>query len=76
MDRAFGEWGDPLFESAMDQGLIERRPIENIQTGLHACFEGTIDMLWAGRDWCTHGDEEQIIESAIAFMMSGLIGRA
>jgi len=75
LDRAFGDWGDPLFLTAMEQGRIQKRPIEQIRTGLHACFEGTINMLWAGRDWCTHGDEEEIIQSSIAFMMSGLIGR-
>ncbi len=75
LDRAFGDWGDPMILSAMNEGLIEKRSLSQIQIGMRACFEGAVDMLWAGRDWCPHGDEEEIIESATAFLMSGLIGR-
>ena len=75
LDKAFGAWGDPMILAAMEQGVIEKRPLAQIQIGIHACFEGAVDMLWAGKDWCSHGDEEEIIESATAFMMSGLIGR-
>ncbi len=75
LDNAFGEWGDPMIRSAMEQGTIEKRPLAQIQVGLHASFDGTINMLWAGKDWCVHGDEERIIGSVTAFMMSGLIGR-
>lgn len=75
LDRAFSAWGDPMILSAMEKGVIEKRPLIEIEIGLHACFEGAVDMLWAGKDWCSHGDEEKIIESATAFMMSGLIGR-
>lgn len=75
LDQAFGEWGDPMMLSAMEQGLIEKRPLAQIQIGLHACFDGTINMLWAGKDWCIHGDEKEIMDSAVRFMMSGLIGR-
>ncbi|MCU7808298.1 MAG: TetR/AcrR family transcriptional regulator [Candidatus Thiodiazotropha sp. (ex Semelilucina semeliformis)] len=75
LDKAFGEWGDPLLLSAMDRGQIENRPLGQISIGMHACFNGAVDMLWAGKDWCAHGDEEQIIESVTEFMMAGLVGR-
>jgi AcrR family transcriptional regulator len=75
LDQAFGEWSDPMIHAAMEKGMIEIRPLAQIQIGMHACFDGTINMLWAGRDWCSHGDEEEIIESATSFMMSGLIGQ-
>jgi hypothetical protein len=32
-------------------------------------------MLWAGKDWCPHGDQEEIVEAATAFMMSGFVGQ-
>lgn len=75
LDAAFSAWGDPLLESAMQQGLIEKRPLQIIQTGLSACFDGAITMLWAGRDWCQHGSESEVIDSVTEFMMSGLVGR-
>ncbi|MCU7810597.1 MAG: TetR/AcrR family transcriptional regulator [Candidatus Thiodiazotropha sp. (ex Notomyrtea botanica)] len=75
LDKAFGEWGDPLLLSAMARGQIENRPLGQISIGMHACFNGAIDMLWAGKDWCAYGDEEQIIESVTEFMMAGLVGR-
>lgn len=75
LDSAFGAWGDPLILAAMDQQVIENRPLGQIQIGMHACFNGAVDMLWAGKDWCFYGDEEKIIESATAFMLSGLIGQ-
>jgi AcrR family transcriptional regulator len=76
LDRAFGDWGDPLLLAAMEKGLIASRPLAEINIGLHACFNGAIDMLWAGKDWCVHGDEKVIIESVTEFMMAGLVGRA
>ncbi len=75
LDKAFGDWGDPMILAAMEQGLIVRRPLEQINIGMKACFEGTVDMLWAGKDWCLHGDEEEIIESVTEFMLAGLVGR-
>ena len=75
LDRAFGEWGDPMILSAMERGIIEKRPLSQIQIGMHACFDGAIGMLWAGKDWSSFGEEEEIIESVTDFMMSGLIGQ-
>lgn len=75
LDRAFSAWGDPMILSAMQQGIIEKRPLLHIQIGMRACFDGAINMLWAGKDWCSHGDEEQIVEAATAFVMSGMVGQ-
>ncbi len=75
LDQAFKDWGDPMILAAMDRGQIEKRPLAQISLGLHACFDGAVDMLWAGKDWCPHGDEEEIIDSVTAFMMSGFIGQ-
>ncbi len=76
LDRAFGDWGDPLLLAAMEKGLIGKRPLAQINIGLHACFKGAVDMLWAGKDWCVLGDEEAIIESVTEFMMAALVGRS
>jgi len=75
LDRAFDDWADPLFISGIEQGVFANRPIEEIKIGLHACFDGAINMLWAGKDWCQQGDEESIIRSATAFMISAMIGQ-
>ncbi|MEJ2609565.1 MAG: TetR/AcrR family transcriptional regulator [Candidatus Thiodiazotropha sp.] len=75
LDKAFSDWGDPLLQSAMEQGLISKRPLNHINIGMYACFNGAVGMLWAGSDWCLYGDEEEIIESVTAFMMAGLVGR-
>lgn len=75
LDQAFSVWGDPHIASAMNQGLIENRPMEIVQTGIHACFDGAITMLWAGKDWCQHGSESEVVEHVTEFMISGLIGR-
>jgi AcrR family transcriptional regulator len=76
LDRAFGDWSAPLLLAAMEKGLIASRPLAEISIGLQACFNGAVDMLWAGKDWCIHGDEEAIIESVTEFMIAGLVGRA
>jgi AcrR family transcriptional regulator len=75
LDRAFSDWGDPLLLSAMEQGLIAKRPTNHITMGLRACFNGAVEMLWAGSDWSLHGDEEDMIEAVTAFMMAGVIGQ-
>tara|TARA_R110001592_G_scaffold265248_1_gene530779 strand:- start:21611 stop:22240 length:630 start_codon:yes stop_codon:yes gene_type:complete len=75
LDTAFSQWGDPLLIEAMDQGLIARRPLDHISIGMHACFDGTVNMLWSGKDWCSHGSKEDIIEAATEFMMAGLVGK-
>ena len=75
LDQAFDDWGDPMILSMMEKGMIEERPMAQIQIGMRACFDGAIAMLWAGKNWCSLGSEEEIVESATAFMMSGLIGR-
>jgi AcrR family transcriptional regulator len=75
LDNAFSTWGNPKLKAAMEQGLIEVRPIERIQIGLHACFSGAVDMLWAGKDWCMHGDQDDIFSATIDFLMAGLVGR-
>ena len=64
-----------MFERAMRKGLIQKRPLQQLSLGMCACFDGVVNMLWAGRDWCVHGDEEEIIDSVTAFMMAGLIGQ-
>lgn len=75
LDQAFGDWGDPMIIAAMEQGVIAKQPLAQIRIGMRACFDGAVGMLWAGKDWCPHGDEEEIIRSATAFMISGLMGR-
>ena len=75
LDQAFKDWGDPMILAAMDGGMIEKRPLVQVTLGLHACFDGAVAMLWAGKDWCPHGDQEEIVEAATAFMMSGFIGQ-
>ncbi|MEM0912799.1 MAG: TetR/AcrR family transcriptional regulator [Pseudomonadota bacterium] len=75
LDDAFSRWGNPKLEEAMVKGLIEVRSIEHIHIGLHACFDGAVKMIWAGKDWCMHGDLEDIFSATIDFLMAGLIGR-
>jgi AcrR family transcriptional regulator len=75
LDSAFNQWGDPLLIEAMNAGVIAQRPLDHISIGMHACFDGTVNMLWSGKDWCSHGSKEDIIEAATEFMMAGLIGQ-
>ena len=74
LDNAFSQWGDPMLLEAIEKGLIAKRPIDRINIGTRACFEGTVNMLWAGKDWCSYNSKEEILEAATDFMMSGLIG--
>jgi AcrR family transcriptional regulator len=76
LDRAFSEWGDPLLLSAMEQGLIAKRPTGHVNIGMRASFNGAVGMLWAGSDWSLHGDEKEMIEAVTAFVMAGVIGRS
>lgn len=75
LDQAFDDWGTPLLEKAMADEIIERRPVRDVQLGMHACFEGAVTMLWAGRDWCVEEDKEVVIEAATSFILAGLTGQ-
>lgn len=75
MDQAFSAWGTPKLLAAMEQGLIQKRSVEQIQMGMHACLDGAVNMLWAGQDWCMHGGKDDILTATIEFLMAGLIGR-
>lgn len=75
LDKAFTEWTFPMFEQAMQQGLISKQPVTSLHMGIHACFHGAVDMIWAGKNWCSMGSEEEVIESVTNFMMAGLVGQ-
>jgi len=75
LDKAFGEQSDPALLQAMEEGVIAKRPVEEIHVGLAACFEGAINMLWTSADWCSKGSDEEITEGVIKFLISGLIGQ-
>jgi len=75
LDRAFEDWATPLLEAGMDSGAVTRSSIKSLLLGLHACFKGAVDMLWAGGDWCPFGgDQETLIRSVTRFMLAGLVG--
>lgn len=75
LDRAFDAWSSPLVEAGMANGAFERRPIPGVMIGMHACVLGAVKMLWAGANWCVHGDEHSIVPAVTDFVLSGLIGR-
>ena len=37
-------------------------------------FDGAVNMLWAREDWCSYGDDKDVINNISNFMISGLIG--
>lgn len=76
IDQTLSEYIDPVLEKAMNQGLIARRPLQQIHLGLIACFEGVVGMLWTDADWCSRGTEEEITEGVIDFLLAGLKGQA
>jgi AcrR family transcriptional regulator len=76
LDRAFQDWGVPIIESGMAQGLFQRRPLEQVMIGMHACFKGAVAMIWASQDWCPLGDDETVVTAVTEFMMAGLTGQA
>ena len=75
LDRAFEDWATPLLEAGMDSGVVTRRSSKSLLLGLHACFKGAVNTLWAGADWCPFGgDQETMIRSVTRFMLAGLVG--
>ena len=75
LDQQFQDWGGPLVQAGMDAGAFERRPVEEVMLGMHACFQGAVTMLWSADNWCMSADDETVIRAATAFMMAGLVGR-
>lgn len=75
LDRAFQEWGGPIIEAGMESGQFQRRSLEQVMLGMHACFKGAVAMIWSTRDWCPLGDDEAVVAAATDFMMAGLRGR-
>lgn len=76
LDRAFYEWGVPIIEKGMESGQFQRRPMEQVMIGMHACFKGAVGMIWATQDWCPLGDDDAVVSSVSEFMMAGLTGCA
>lgn len=77
LDRAFMEWGEPLIQAGIDDGIFEDRPVTEIMLGMEACFEGAITMLWADKDWCPiskNASETEIIHAVTNFILAGLVG--
>ncbi len=78
LDRAFQEWGIPIIQAAIDAGALQQRPVEALMIGLHACFKGTVTMLWTKNDWCplaNNASDEELLKAMTDFMMAGLIGQ-
>lgn len=75
LDRAFQEWGVPIIETGMAAEHFQRRPMEQVMIGMHACFKGAVAMIWASRDWCPLGDGETVATAVAEFMMAGLTGQ-
>jgi AcrR family transcriptional regulator len=75
LDRAFQEWAGPIIEAGMATGQFQRRPVDQVMLGLHACFKGAVSLIWAGDDWCSMGDDQAVVAAATEFMMAGLSGR-
>jgi len=78
LDRAFADWGTPMVLAGMESGVFETRPVDRVLVGMHACFKGSITMLWAGRSWCpfaSDASDEELVGSVSDFMMAGLVGR-
>jgi AcrR family transcriptional regulator len=76
LDSAFQAWGGPIIETGMEAGQFQRRSLDLVMTGLHACFKGAVAMIWASREWCPLGDDEAVVTSVTEFMMAGLTGRS
>jgi len=76
LDRAFLEWFGPIIEAGMQRGEFPERRLEDVLTGLRACFNGALHMLWATDDWCVICDPDsgKIITSVTNFMMMGITG--
>ncbi len=78
LDRAFGEWGREIVQAGIHSDQFEDRPMNRVMLGLHACFKGTVQMLWASDDWCVidNGDDRSTIAAVTEFMMSALTANA
>lgn len=76
LDRAFLEWGGPIIEAGIRRREFPDRRLEDVLTGVRACFDGALRILWATDDWCVlcEPDSEKIITSVIDFMMMGITG--
>ncbi|HJP36476.1 MAG TPA: TetR/AcrR family transcriptional regulator [Gammaproteobacteria bacterium] len=76
LDRAFLEWGGPIIEAGMQRGDFPERRLEDVLTGVRACFSGALRMLWATDDWCVSCelDSDKIVASATEFMIMGITG--
>ncbi len=75
LDRAFQAWAEPIIETGMAAGQFQRRPVEQVMLGLHACFKGAVSLIWAGDDWCALGDDQAVVVAATEFMVAGLSGQ-
>lgn len=75
LDQSFQDWGAPMIQAGIDQGLFEDRPVRDIMLGMHACFVGAISMIWIGELWCPYEKPEVIKKAVTDFLLAGLCGR-
>jgi hypothetical protein len=60
----------------MQRREFPERRLEDVLTGLRACFNGALRLLWATDDWCVICDPDsgKIAASVTDFMMMGITG--
>ncbi len=70
LDARFGELTVSLVEHGIVDGVFPRRPAEYSVYGLHACFEGAMNILWCADN--RQIDTRIFTAEIIEFMMAGL----
>ncbi len=71
LDSRFSELTLSLLEQGIADGIFPRRPAEYSVYGLHACFEGAMNILWCADS--RQIDAKIFIHEIIEFMMAGLV---
>ncbi len=71
LDARFGELTVSLIEQGIADDIFPRRPAEYSVYGLHACFEGAMNILWCAGN--KQIDTKIFTHEIIEFMMAGLI---
>ncbi|MCG7588642.1 TetR/AcrR family transcriptional regulator [Photobacterium sp. OFAV2-7] len=74
LNKRYEEWFGPMLHEAMNRGIITKRSFRDVYIGFYTSLQGSVNMIWAEKDWMMAQPSEHLITIITDFIMAGIIG--
>ncbi|MCP5209498.1 MAG: TetR/AcrR family transcriptional regulator [Hahellaceae bacterium] len=75
LEGRFNEYIYQVLDIGIDQGVIPKRPHDQLVVGLEATFDGALFMIWNGQvNHLSHMQQNEFVDVISEFMLAGLLG--